>query len=120
MKTHKFLSLLLVSLMLFVVLAACGGKAKKNEEKSATPAATQAAPTPPQAPAATNTTVALDANKLIDERCTVCHSRDRIDAKKASGADRAAWETTVDRMIGKGAQLNADEREAVLTFLAGS
>jgi branched-chain amino acid transport system substrate-binding protein len=66
------------------------------------------------------TTMTIDANKLIDERCTVCHSRERIDAKKASGADRAAWETTVDRMIGKGAQINAEEREAILSFLAGS
>jgi branched-chain amino acid transport system substrate-binding protein len=62
---------------------------------------------------------ALDGNKLVDERCTVCHNRERIDAKKASGADRAAWEVTVDRMIGNGAQLNAEEREAVLSFLAG-
>ena len=63
--------------------------------------------------------VALDANALIDERCTVCHTRDRIDNKKAGGADRAAWEQTVDRMMGRGAQLSPEEREAVLSFLAG-
>jgi hypothetical protein len=64
-------------------------------------------------------TTSLDADALINERCTVCHTRERIDAKKASGADRAAWEETVDRMIGRGAQLSPEEREAVLSFLAG-
>jgi mono/diheme cytochrome c family protein len=66
------------------------------------------------------TTTALDGNALIDERCTVCHTRDRIDAKMAAGADLAAWTTTVDRMIGKGAQLSDDERQAVLDYLTGA
>jgi mono/diheme cytochrome c family protein len=66
------------------------------------------------------TTTALDGNALIDERCTVCHTRDRIDAKMAAGADLDAWTTTVDRMIGKGAQLSDDERQAVLDYLTGA
>jgi mono/diheme cytochrome c family protein len=73
----------------------------------------------PEGMAVEPTPVALDANALINERCTVCHTRERIDNKKAGGADRAAWEQTVDRMIGRGAQLNDAEREAVLSFLAG-
>jgi cytochrome c5/cytochrome c553 len=72
-----------------------------------------------QAAAGTGETAALDGNALVDERCTVCHSRDRIDNKKASGADRTAWEATVDGMIARGAQLNDAEREAVLDYLAG-
>jgi cytochrome c5 len=71
------------------------------------------------APAATPTTAsaALDGAQLVSERCTVCHSIDRINNKIASGADRAAWEQTVNRMISHGAQLNADERQAVLDYL---
>ncbi len=64
---------------------------------------------------ATTTTTALDGNALVSERCTVCHSRDRIDQ---ASKDRAGWETTVDRMIGNGAQLSADERVAVIDYLS--
>jgi cytochrome c5 len=63
--------------------------------------------------------MALDGNALVEERCTVCHSRDRVDNKKASGADRASWEATVDRMITHGAQLDDAEREAVIEYLVG-
>jgi hypothetical protein len=38
---------------------------------------------------------------------------DRIDADK----DEDGWTTTVDRMIGKGAQLSDDERAAVIAYL---
>jgi len=57
----------------------------------------------------------LDGNALVAERCTVCHTRDRIDA---ASKDQAGWEATVDRMIGHGAQLNADERAAVIAYLS--
>lgn len=58
---------------------------------------------------------ALDGNALVEARCTTCHSRDRIDN---ASKDRTGWEATVDRMIGYGAQLNADEREAVIEYLS--
>jgi len=63
---------------------------------------------------------ALDGEALVAERCTVCHSRERIDAKMASGADLAAWTATVDRMISHGAQINDEERQAVLDYLTGT
>jgi hypothetical protein len=44
-------------------------------------------------------------------------SRDRIDN---ASKDRAGWETTVDRMIGHGAQLDADERAAVIEYLSSN
>jgi len=56
----------------------------------------------------------LDGNALVDERCTVCHDRGRIDSKDK---DEAGWTATVDRMIGNGAQLNDDERQAVIDYL---
>ena len=61
-----------------------------------------------------DTGAGLDGNALVNERCTVCHSRDRIDAQDK---DEAGWTATVDRMIGYGAQLNADERAAVIQYL---
>jgi hypothetical protein len=57
----------------------------------------------------------LDGNALVSERCTVCHTRERIDT---ASKDQAGWEATVDRMIGYGAQLNADERQAVIDYLS--
>lgn len=56
----------------------------------------------------------LDGNALVDERCTVCHSRERIDA---ADKDEAGWTETVDRMISNGAQLNDEERAAVIQYL---
>jgi len=57
---------------------------------------------------------ALDGNALIDERCTVCHSRERIDQAQKSPEE---WAATVDRMIGYGAQLTPEERQAVIDYL---
>lgn len=57
-----------------------------------------------------------DAETLIDTRCTVCHSRERIDAAQK---DRAGWAATVDRMIGYGAQLSTAERDVLIDYLAG-
>jgi cytochrome c5 len=56
----------------------------------------------------------LDGNALVDERCTVCHSRERIDQ---AVKDEAGWTETVDRMIGHGAQLSDEERAAVIQYL---
>lgn len=56
----------------------------------------------------------LDGNALIDERCTVCHTRDRIDQQDK---DEEGWTATVDRMIGYGADLDEAERQAVISYL---
>ncbi|PTN32359.1 c-type cytochrome [Desulfonatronum sp. SC1] len=59
---------------------------------------------------------ALDGEKLYQERCSQCHGLGRVDR---ATKDLAAWETTVDRMIGKRAGLlNAEERDAVVEYLA--
>jgi hypothetical protein len=64
--------------------------------------------------------VALDGAALVEERCTVCHDTERIDKERAEGADLAKWEEIVDEMIGKGAQLDDDERAAVIEYLAST
>jgi hypothetical protein len=60
---------------------------------------------------------ALNGDQLVDTRCTNCHSRERIDSADKS---RDEWAATVDRMIGYGAQLNDEERDAVIDYLAGT
>jgi hypothetical protein len=52
---------------------------------------------------------------LMQERCTACHSTDRItSAHKTSDQ----WKTTVGRMVGKGAQLNTQEQQTLIDYLA--
>ncbi len=63
---------------------------------------------------ATEEPAALDGNALVDERCTVCHDRERIDSRDE---DEAGWTAIVDEMVEKGAQLSDEERAAVIAYL---
>lgn len=90
--------LILIALVILVAAAGCGSSSTSTSGGGTT--ATQA-PTP-------------DGKALVQERCTVCHSLDRIQSASKTADE---WKTTVDRMIGKGAQLNADEEAAVIEFL---
>ncbi|MDP3185031.1 MAG: hypothetical protein Q8M58_07155, partial [Anaerolineales bacterium] len=49
-------------------------------------------------------TTTLDGQTLLQERCTVCHSLSRVTSKHKT-ADQ--WKTTIERMVGKGAQGDA-------------
>lgn len=58
---------------------------------------------------------ALDGQTLLQERCSVCHDLERVtSAKKSSGE----WKSTVERMVSKGAKLDAAEIDAVVAYLA--
>jgi len=57
----------------------------------------------------------LDGKQLVEERCTGCHGLDRIESAEY---DRAGWESTIKRMINKGAKLSDEEKDAVLDHLA--
>jgi cytochrome c5 len=58
--------------------------------------------------------VLADGETLLQERCTICHDLVRVTGAKK---DRAGWEQTVDRMIGRGAQLNEAERVVLINYL---
>jgi len=55
-----------------------------------------------------------DGQKLLSDRCSRCHGIDKSTKAKKT---RAQWTVTVDRMIGKGAKLNADEKQALIDYL---
>ena len=55
-----------------------------------------------------------DGTALLEERCTVCHSLDRVTQAQKT---REEWEQTVVRMVGKGTQLNADEQATLIEYL---
>jgi cytochrome c5 len=58
---------------------------------------------------------AIDAAKLLEERCSVCHESKRPKSAKKSMAD---WDKTVTKMIGKGAKLSEAEKKALVEHLA--
>ena len=57
---------------------------------------------------------APDGKAVMEARCGDCHGLDRITSKTK---DRAGWQTTVNRMISKGATLNAEEKAALIDYL---
>ena len=67
---------------------------------------------------ATNTpssSESLDGKKLVETRCTVCHSLDRATSFSGSTND---WTRVVDDMLKKGANLGNTEKETVINYLA--
>jgi hypothetical protein len=58
-----------------------------------------------------------DANgqALLEERCTACHSVDRVTGAKMT---RAEWEHTVGHMVEHGASLSTSEQSALIDYLA--
>lgn len=57
----------------------------------------------------------LDAEALINERCTFCHD---VDVVYKANMSEAGWADTIDRMIARGASLDENEREAIIKYLS--
>lgn len=70
---------------------------------------------PPQETPPSTASPAGAGTTLLGERCTVCHSLDRV---TSASKTRQEWEQTVTRMVGKGAKLNTDEQEILISHLA--
>ena len=70
---------------------------------------------PGNTPAMPAMTAAMQAGRtLMEKQCTRCHALyDPEETKKSY----TAWESTVERMIGKGARLNKQEQQQVLAYL---
>jgi hypothetical protein len=92
MRIISLVSLLLIIVMAGTLLAACG--------TSSTPAASGGA---------------TDGASLLQSRCTVCHSLERVTSRTGTAQE---WKMLVDRMIGNGAQLNAQEETTLVNYLA--
>jgi hypothetical protein len=92
-------ALLAILLLTSILLAACG---------------TTGSPVAPSVGSGGNTGT-LDGKTLMQERCSVCHSTERITSTHKT-ADQ--WTVTVERMISHGAQLNATEQQTLIAYLA--
>ena len=95
-RTVSIISIFLLILLSATLLAAC----RSNSPTSA-PATS--------APSSSN------GQTLLQERCSVCHSTDRVTSAHKT-AD--AWKTTVDRMISHGAKLSSQEEQTLVDYLA--
>jgi mono/diheme cytochrome c family protein len=96
-RSISFINIILLILLIGVFLVSCG---KGNA-------------TTPTAPSGGSS----DGQTLMQERCSVCHSTERITTAHKT-ADQ--WTTTVQRMISHGAQLNAQEQQTLIDYLAAN
>ena len=100
MRTRKTaMAMLTVIILVASVLAACGGQAAEE----------------PASEAPAGEAVALDGETLLEERCTECHGLDRTTGAEKT---RDEWQDTVTRMVSKGANLNAEETQVLVDYLA--
>jgi mono/diheme cytochrome c family protein len=65
--------------------------------------------------ASSGQTASLDGAALLQQRCTVCHEISGISNLHGS-ADQ--WKMLVDQMVSRGAQLNSQESQTLVTYLA--
>jgi len=98
-KTFSFTSLVLI-ILLSIVLVACTPKTESSAQPQ--PAKTQAPST-------------IDGTTLLNERCTACHSLDRVMSKHKTQDE---WNKTVSRMVQKGAALSPEELNILVEYLA--
>lgn len=59
----------------------------------------------------------IDGKTIMENACSLCHTVDRVISAKKNHAD---WESTVDRMIAKGAVLSNDQRAVLIEYLAAN
>ena len=52
---------------------------------------------------------------LLEQRCAVCHPSARPKSKQKTPEQ---WETTVTRMMGKGAQLTSEEKKELIEYMS--
>jgi cytochrome c5 len=113
MKLHSHKWILGITMLIIVgLVAACGGTETsqptappKEEEVTEIPDVVE--PTSPPS--------SIDGEALLQQRCTTCHNLNRVTNKSWS---LEQWERNVTDMINKGARLNAEEKDALVKYLA--
>jgi len=117
----KLVFLFLVCLLVLVVTVQCGGNATTPTSSSSAPISnTAAAPANPTSSSGSGTSptqvqASFDGPTLLQQKCTSCHSLDRV---TNSHFTTAQWTQVIDQMIGNGAQLTTDERNFLINYLA--
>jgi len=127
MKRNVAMILLWTAACIFV-LAYCSGSPPQESTKPQIEASDNKVEKAPPAPGAEQKPLQLqeapladamgasksDGKALLEERCTTCHDLTRTISKKKTAE---GWKATVERMVGKGAVLNADEQQVLIDYL---
>jgi mono/diheme cytochrome c family protein len=104
----------LMVVIVSLISVQCGGTPPATEAPpTEAPTATEVPPT--EAPEATEVPATLDGQSLLQERCTQCHGLGGVERAKKTEEE---WKATVERMVGKGAQLDEAEQELLIKYLA--
>jgi len=109
--------ILAVAILVGLLVAACAPAATPTPPPAPTPTEVPptAAPTPTAAPAATEAPTKPDGKSLVESRCSTCHPVSLVETAKKT---EAGWQETVERMVASGAQLNQEQQELVIKYLA--
>jgi hypothetical protein len=97
---RQTLTIFILTLLLSVFISACGGPPADD---------------PLAQDGGTVSDITLDGKTLLEERCTACHTLDRVESASKSAA---GWGLNVREMVGKGAKLNASEQEVLIDYLS--
>jgi len=92
--------ILLLSILAGTLLASCGSGNS---------------PAPTATIGSTSSGSGSDGQALMQARCSVCHSTDRITSSHKTAEQ---WKSTVDRMINNGAQLTSQEEQTLVDYLS--
>lgn len=93
-------TIVILALFVSVFISACGGSTGEIS---------------PTTEVNADSEITLDGKTLLEERCTACHTLDRVER---ASMDPAGWGMNVRRMVGKGAKLNASEQEVLIEYLS--
>jgi hypothetical protein len=94
-QTHSISRSILFSLVVGLFVVSCGASKPSGSSSSGTSA----------------------GQTLLQDRCSVCHSLDRVTSAHKTNAE---WTTTVDRMVNHGAQLNLQEQQTLIDYLTAN
>ena len=75
------------------------------------------APEEVSTPEATTEIEAPAGKAIVETVCTGCHSLNKI---TTASYDKDGWQKTVERMISKGAELDNNQKELVIDYLASA
>lgn len=97
--TKKWILISLTGLILLALIAACAQTAEPEVE----------------APEVNAPETETDTRALIVDRCSDCHSSDRV--FEADYTTAAEWSDVIDEMIDKGADVSPEEKELMVEYL---
>ena len=104
------IALVAVGLLMALSMLGCAGGSEPTEPAVTPPAETAE---PPANGAAGGTT--LNAEELVNTKCSMCHTLDRVNN---ADYDAAKWTTTVERMQRNGLVVSDEEKALIIEYLS--